>query len=65
MSMNCENAHLLVPSYLDGELTQQIRQRVEIHLESCDSCRENFVELEALRERMGQARISAAGQDKW
>lgn len=56
---------VLLSGYLDGELTQQVRQRVRVHLEDCEECRNNLNDLEALRLRMGQARLSTAGQDEW
>lgn len=61
------NGHVgeLLSGYIDGELTQQQRQRVELHCESCAECRELLEELEALRERMGRARLSRIGEDKW
>ena len=49
--------------YIDGELTQQDRQRVERHCEQCDTCREQLNELRDLRERMGRARLSPIGED--
>jgi len=51
--------------YLDGELTQQQRQRVSLHCEKCESCRRKLDELTELRRRVGQARLSAVGEDKW
>ncbi|MGD8681699.1 MAG: zf-HC2 domain-containing protein [Lysobacterales bacterium] len=55
----------LLSGYLDGELTQQVRQRVEVHLADCDECRESLADLEALRLRMGQSRLSPTGPDHW
>ena len=51
--------------YMDGELTQQQRQRVELHLQGCEECTAMLQELSALRERMGQSRLSPAFEDKW
>jgi anti-sigma factor RsiW len=61
------NPHVdeLLSGYLDGELTQQDRQRVENHLDDCEPCRSNLNDLEALRFRMGKARLSPAGPDEW
>lgn len=51
--------------YLDGELTQQERQRVELHLADCAECRGLLDELSALRERMGRAGLSARHEMEW
>lgn len=51
--------------YIDGELTQQERQMVELHCESCVSCRENLNELVSLRQKIGEANLSDVGQDVW
>lgn len=61
------NDHIgeLLSGYIDGELTQQQRQRVSLHCETCAQCRELLEELGALRTRMGQARFSRIGEDKW
>jgi anti-sigma factor RsiW len=39
----------LLSGFVDGELTQQERQRVRLHCEECDECRENLANLRALR----------------
>ena len=61
------NGHVgpLLSGYLDGELTQQQRQRVEVHCESCAECRDNLADLDALRERVGNARLSDTDPDTW
>lgn len=51
--------------YLDGELTQQDRQRVEIHLSACQECSGMLNELEALRQRMGRSGLSQKYDDEW
>jgi predicted anti-sigma-YlaC factor YlaD len=51
--------------YIDGELTQQERQRVDLHCEQCENCRQNLAELRALRDRIGETRLSVIGEDKW
>lgn len=51
--------------YLDGELTQQDRQRVELHLGDCGQCRALLDELSALRERMGSAGLSRRNENQW
>ena len=51
--------------YLDGELTQQERQRVELHLLDCETCAGMLKELEELRSRMGQSALSRKYEDHW
>ena len=51
--------------YLDGELTQQERQIVELRCESCETCRETLEELKALRQKIGDSNLSEVGQDVW
>jgi len=51
--------------YIDGELTQQQRQRVSLHCDQCPSCRQKLDELTELRRHVGKARLSMVGEDKW
>ena len=51
--------------YLDGELTQQERQRVDLHLAECPDCRELLDELDGLRRRMGESKLSRRHEDAW
>lgn len=40
----------LLSGYVDGELTQGDRQRVELHLEECATCRDTVESLRSIRE---------------
>ena len=60
-----EHVGELLSGYLDGELTQQQRQRVDIHCDTCTECKKNLEELRALRESIGKARLSEVDQDVW
>jgi len=51
--------------YLDGELTQQEKQYVDLHLSDCGECSEMLRELTALRHRMGQSGLSEKSEDAW
>ena len=51
--------------YIDGELTQQQRQRVEIHCSDCSDCETELNELRALRRDVSNARLSEYGEDVW
>jgi anti-sigma factor RsiW len=55
----------LLSGYMDGEMTQQERQRVEIHCAHCSECESELQELRQLRERIGKTRLSEYGQDIW
>jgi hypothetical protein len=55
----------LISGYLDGELTQQQRQSVDVHLADCAECSDRLAELEALRKRVSGARLSRVGDDVW
>jgi predicted anti-sigma-YlaC factor YlaD len=55
----------LLSGYVDGELTQQQRQLVSLHCEDCKDCRELLSNLREIREKIGRARLSEVGEDKW
>lgn len=55
----------LLSGYIDGELTQQERQRVEIHCGNCSDCDSDLADLRALREQVGKSRLSELGEDIW
>lgn len=56
---------VMLSGYIDGELTQQDRQRVEVHCADCPECAGTLAELKDLRERVGQSRLSELGDDIW
>ena len=60
-----EHVGEMLSGYIDGELTQQDRQRVRVHCERCDECRALLDELTELRARIGNARLSDVDQDRW
>jgi len=55
----------MLSGFVDGELTQQQRQRVTLHCENCAECRDNLDSLRVLRERIAGAGLSEIGEDKW
>ena len=55
----------MLSGYIDGELTQQQRQRVEVHCDGCEKCNCNLRELRALRDRVGRSGLSELGEDIW
>ena len=46
----CRDIEEKLSGYLDGALTQQDRQAIEVHLDRCDACRTTVAELERIRE---------------
>ena len=60
-----EHVGELLSGYIDGELTQQDRQRVEIHCDNCATCTRERDELIALRIDMGKANLSEIGEATW
>ena len=60
-----EHVGQLLSGYIDGELTQQDRQRVEVHCDACSTCSKERDELTALRSDMGKLKLSAIGEDTW
>lgn len=65
--INSTDEHVgeLLSGYLDKELTQQQRQRVELHCDACAECRKSLEELKMLRDSIGKARLSEVDQDVW
>ena len=61
------DAHVgeLLSGYVDGELTQQERQHVEVHCDACDECKLQLAELRTLRERVSNSRLTEFGDDIW
>ena len=64
---NTQTEHVAeqLSGYIDGELTQQQRQRVELHCADCEACRETLAELHALRQRVSNSGLSELGEDNW
>lgn len=55
-SNNCQQFSELITGYLDGELTQQDSQRVSLHLQSCETCKSSFEELQAMQKLIKQSK---------
>lgn len=60
-----EHVAELLSGYVDGELTQQQRQRIDVHCASCSDCAKDLRELQELRESIGKASLSNKNQDVW
>ena len=62
---NCDSNESLLSGYLDGELTQVDRQRVELHMEACDRCRECYQQMVEMRSRIGKLPSSEMSSEEW
>ena len=60
----CASVDELLSGYLDEELTQGDRQRVDIHLEKCARCTARLRELDTLRASVGRLRQNADEHDR-
>ena len=60
-----EHVGELLSGYIDGELTQQQRQEVEVHCADCGACAKELDQLSALRADIGAASFSQYGEDTW
>ena len=51
--MTCQNIKELFPEFLTGELDKETQERVQIHLASCETCREELENLSAIWTKLG------------
>ena len=64
MDEACATVDELLSGYLDGELTQRDRQRVDLHLANCTRCTSRLRELDALRASVGRLRLDMDPEDR-
>ena len=62
---NCHSVDELLSGYLDGELTQQERQRVEVHAGGCQRCSARLRELGKLRASIGKLQLNGIAEAEW
>ncbi len=62
---SCDAYDELLSGYLDGELTQGDRQRVELHVASCASCQKMYEEMTRLREGVGNLSFGEMSTEEW
>lgn len=65
LATTCEDYQELLSGYLDGELTQGDRQRVEVHVASCAACRKTFEQMSQLRDEVGRLEFGEMGPGEW
>jgi predicted anti-sigma-YlaC factor YlaD len=62
---NCDSFGELITGYIDGELTQGDRQRVELHIESCERCRKTCGELTRQRDDVAGLSFGQIEPNEW
>ncbi len=63
--MLCAKIEVGLSGYLDGELTQQEAQQIEVHLDTCGNCRRILDELREVREAARRLEIRQPGKSEW
>jgi len=62
---DCQKIDALLSGYLDGELTQGDRQRVELHLENCAKCQTAYDDLAKLKTAVGKLSFDEMPEQDW
>lgn len=55
----------LLSGFIDGELTQQEAQRVQLHCEECEQCQAELTQLRSIRESVSKAQFTEIDQNVW
>ena len=63
--MKCEEIEVALSGYLDRELTQQIRQRVEIHLRNCQRCQQVLEEIQRVQSSTSRLALERPTKEEW
>ncbi len=63
MNMPCENARPLIPSYLDGEVGEEIAAPLRQHLLACPACRETAKQETGLKRWFAAPSVPAVPSD--
>jgi anti-sigma factor (TIGR02949 family) len=63
--LDCNQIADMISGYLDGELTQGDRQRVEVHLDSCSGCRRTCDDMQRVRRAVGDLSFEEMPPEEW
>jgi len=63
--MNCQAASDRLGEYLDGELTDELRAQVQVHLDGCDACRQELARLQTLVADLQAEPVPSAPPELW
>ena len=62
---HCDEVGEMLSGYVDGELTQASQQRVRVHVETCENCKETLADLTAIREKVQALNLGEMHSDEW
>jgi predicted anti-sigma-YlaC factor YlaD len=62
---SCEVIRGMLSAYLDGELTQQERQKVAVHVRHCERCRRVYEDFARMREDIKGLSFPEPSEDEW
>ncbi|MDY7010104.1 MAG: zf-HC2 domain-containing protein [Planctomycetota bacterium] len=62
--MNCEDLKPLMMALLDGELPPEQREKLESHLATCESCRQELAEFIAMKEKLAMVKFREPSDDE-
>ncbi len=65
MSKDHKEIKTLIAAYLDGELEEEEKKRVEAHLPGCEECREEYEDLNRLEEVLNKMQLKKPSQEVW
>lgn len=63
--MTCEAIEVFLSGFLDEELTQQERQKVSLHLETCAQCQQMLALLQKARQAAQTMDIQSPTKEEW
>ncbi len=63
--MRCEDLEVYLSGYLDKELPQQQRQKVQLHLDSCSTCNEILDQLRRAKTSTEQMVFEMPSGEEW
>jgi hypothetical protein len=63
--MNCFTCERNLTAYIDDEVTSEVRREIEMHLDECEACRQEYESHLASWEVAGNMRTEAVPDDLW
>lgn len=63
--MTCFNIQKLLHEYIDNELDQIQQQQIADHLDQCEACHEVWVELNGLKNLLGERKTPQPSESYW